>query len=659
MPERKTISDLGKTITAGSNIGFKVGSSTNLKNFKPFGNTDAVEGCFYLTSDTHQLYVGNSDHTLSPVNEGIITVATLDDLPNLTDVSGSSNPSQALQAYTGHFYYVISEGVLTVFNGSKWVLVNPDTNIHQVKEGFHATASSGIVDLKHTSVDSEGDNYTSGVKFTGAGNISVSVSASPADMSQVTGNTSQSNDPTVTITGKEYKIDSTAGTAVTGQSGAYQSVDINYKENTANAAVLSSVTLQADSNITLKKDTENSSTIKISAQDTTVESVTARNATSGTGFEFLVTDSKGDSTDAAKIDPEIVYGGTQNAQSTVKFSNGTATLDVYSTTEVDDKMKALNAMTYRGTVGTGGTFATKFGKTANDKYPYNGTTQITNISVGDTFLACSEIGPNDSFNGSTIPSQALIIARGTEDKQTGYITASTLTYDVVTPTANTDTHYYLQGSQVTTGSGQNEVQTGVLLKVKGDRGPTADNNGYNGYVQISKGNDDIVISSSSTTNTNTNGDSEFTNSQTEITVSHKAYGTPTVGSGITQSTVNQPMPTDEDHDKDTAITAITGLELSNGHITGYTTTTYNVNNSESYISTYGSTTSAQSSDNKVVGLKTNITEVYGSTDTRTLTSTSVVKSNTLNLTPTSATASEVGGTGPSYGVQIDLVWGSF
>ena len=61
------------------------------------------------------------------------------------------------------------------------------------------------------------------------------------------------------------------------------------------------------------------------------------------------------------------------------------------------------------------------------------------------------IEANDSFNGQAIPAQSLIIARGTEDSA-GFITQSTLAYDVVAPTADVDTKYFFSSSTGTTGN---------------------------------------------------------------------------------------------------------------------------------------------------------------------------------------------------------------
>jgi hypothetical protein len=57
-------------------IGFKLGTQSALNTLLNSG-TGALHGTFYLTQDTHRLYIGNHDGTLSPVNQGIITVNSL------------------------------------------------------------------------------------------------------------------------------------------------------------------------------------------------------------------------------------------------------------------------------------------------------------------------------------------------------------------------------------------------------------------------------------------------------------------------------------------------------------------------------------------------------------------------------------------------------
>ena len=64
-----------KNVVAGAFLGFKVGTQANIDTMLAAGaNAGAQHGCFYLTKDSHRLYIGNEDTSLSPVNEGIETL---------------------------------------------------------------------------------------------------------------------------------------------------------------------------------------------------------------------------------------------------------------------------------------------------------------------------------------------------------------------------------------------------------------------------------------------------------------------------------------------------------------------------------------------------------------------------------------------------------
>ena len=626
-------------VSTSKNVGFKLGTSQKLKDYKPFkaesaGGLSATPGCFYLTSDTHKLYIGNDNGTLSPVNQGINFIDNINNLP----IPSADNKS----AYSGHFYYCATPGVLAVFNGEKWVQVNPDTFIE--KEGFYSSTSQGVVTLSHGSVDNNTVELTSKVNFTGTGNISVSSTASPNSLSTATptGKT-QTNIPTITITGKEYELKSGAVTN--------NSVDINYTEKNSDTA-LSSVTLKGGQNVTL---TKNGDSVEISAKDddTKISSFASENlSTTDGGFKFTITSSDTNAKSATII-PKIKYGentsDSGDNRSIANFVNGIATLDVYSKADIEDKLKALNAMTYRGTIGSStSTFGEGFNSTT--KFP-KGSNQI---SVGDVFLVDQMIEANDSFNGQAIPAQSLIIARGTEDSA-GFITQSTLAYDVVAPTADVDTKYFFSSSTGTTGNSwtpsSTNTQKSVKIELKGDVG-----NANGGYVQINKG-DGIEIRSTSTTGTG----SSFSNNQTTIDIAHVNYGTVTGTTGTAQSMSDV---TAQSHSKTLTIPAITDITLTNGHVTGYTTTNYTVTNSESYIDGYTSVASASApsgaANQNVVGLQTQLSSKTGNGSGSPITATSAVTSDSLTLSATSVAAGGLTGvSGVAYGVKIDLAWGSF
>lgn len=94
-----------------ANVSFKRGLSTALSNV-------AVEdGVFYLTTDTHRLYVGQGNN-LAELNQSVTTYATWADMEE-------NAPKQK-----GQFYYAIQENVLACYlpELNKWQQINPDHN---------------------------------------------------------------------------------------------------------------------------------------------------------------------------------------------------------------------------------------------------------------------------------------------------------------------------------------------------------------------------------------------------------------------------------------------------------------------------------------------------------------------------------------------------
>lgn len=84
-------------------------------------------------------------------------------------------------------------------------------------------------------------------------------------------------------------------------------------------------------------------------------------------------------------------------QETVHFASGTAALPVYTKTEVDEKLVAVNAMVYKGTIGTGGT--------------YTAVANIPSASIGDTYKIVTD---GIVASGNTLKTGDVIIANGTE-----------------------------------------------------------------------------------------------------------------------------------------------------------------------------------------------------------------------------------------------------
>lgn len=399
-----------------ANVLFKQGTQASLDTIR--FNKTAIDGSFYLTNDTHRLYIGRPDGDAVPVNEGVNTVATLDDLPQITAANAPS--------YVGQFYYVSGSNILCVYSASTqggavkggWVQINPNTDTHLSDLKINITVENGVatVSTSITEADSanngSADTTTRNFKVQGAGGITIGATE-----------VSDGNNDVLTITGDQYAIAAGTANSVTNEVPIELSSDGGHD---------SSVTLKGGENVTLSKT--NDGAIKIDATDTQIASATGANETSG--FSVTVTDSAGNS-EKATIDPKIVVGGTQDTQQTISFQNGTATLPVYTASELDAKLAGLDAMTYKGTVGT---------RSIATAVAANGA------KIGDTYLLDDDIAAIVTSTGNKPGTKGdMIIARGTEGAD-GNITAATLVWDII-PSGNdnyTDTNYI---GKPTTGTG--------------------------------------------------------------------------------------------------------------------------------------------------------------------------------------------------------------
>lgn len=368
-------------------VGFKLGLEKNLTSNSFTGQN----GVFYLTSDTHRLYIGNSDGTISPVNQGVITVPSLPDYSN---------------AIPGQFYYIngANENILAVYNGVDWFQVNPDTQVDTVETTVTDGANSSAT--IQTVVNQIGGSHTkttvtsNEVTFVGANDILV---------------TAENN--VITFTDADYSFST---------SGAENAVDFNLDrkpagENTQKA-VESKVTFAGTNGVAI---TQNNGKITIDATEAMNQAASDSITEAGfsalnQGFGLTLTKGIGFiSSDPNNLDPIISVGAANKdvSNTTVHFNTGTAALPVYTIAEVDSKisdaLKGLNALTYKGLVD------------GYDKLP----TIAGGVAVGDVYMSNGSDGDYDSGT--------LFIATGKEDLVTGLIT-SNLEWTVV-DNYNTDT----------------------------------------------------------------------------------------------------------------------------------------------------------------------------------------------------------------------------
>ena len=564
------------TISAGKNIQFLLGTQENLEKYIS-GSSTAAEGTFYLTNDTHRLYVGTSLGTAVPVNEGVITVSNLDTL-------------KTVSAHPCVFYYVTNGNILCVYTGKEWVQINNNTNTYVKATDTVVSLADQVATIttKYTMNDgttpisdswnlavAEGvkvsiDAATDKVILTGVVNDSFGVSAA-SNIATVTLRDSFNNE-------KTFKVKTgDTNTMTVGASADGDAVVLNVK-NMANTGL--KVTPEA------------------------------------TGFRVGVTDIMGTQSDV--INPSIKVGASSDdtKHKTLNFVNGTATLPIYTKEEIDDIKLALNAMTYRGLVGT----------SASSTNPQKvikawATVKDGSAEIGDTYLFAEQV-----TDGSNVYSKGtMAIARGVETN--GVIPASNVIWDFVESTVNTDTKYELNNQATAAGiagfvqlvgklggiteSGKKVFfEDGTAIKAS----VTVDNDGHAHISFVHEG-----ITASETTGT-------------------VAQGVATYASSNDKS------------EKATTITALESITVNaQGHVTNFKTNTITLKDTNAVINSVGMSVGAANAAKEVV-LTSSVQLKDGAGTTMT------AKTGTLKMKSDTLVFNQVD-SGKTLG--IDLVWGSF
>lgn len=390
------------TITAGKNINFLLGTQSNLEKYIA-GTTSAADGTFYLTNDTHRLYIGTSEGKAVPVNEGVITVASLEALAKIP------NP------HAGEFYYVTAENILCVYNGSTWVQINNNSNSFIVDANLTVTAANNVATVTKQYIYNDNtvaEKVTTPWHVAGVDGIKV---------------TADDDTDTITLTGvlnDKFTVAVDNDKAIFSLHDTFgRSKDFSVKST--------------DGRISVKKDEENGIVIGVlDMYNTGVDIVNG----SADGFTVHVSDGKG--TVSGSFSPTITVGTEAATKQTLKFVNGNADLPVYTKAEIDSLQLALNAMTYRGLVAG----------SADSAQNIQAWTTVMNAKaqIGDTYLFAlnTTFTPSGSTKSTTRSAGSLVIARGVEDS-TGFIPAGQVIWDYVEATNDTDTRYEFNGQAST------------------------------------------------------------------------------------------------------------------------------------------------------------------------------------------------------------------
>ena len=564
----------------------------------------AAYGTFYLTTDTHRLYCGNSAGGADLLSQAVIMVDCVSKTPGKNSLEDQPKAN-------GQFYYVKDSNILAVYTGSGYVQINPDTKLAGAQFAYGNGSTPGVV--------------TVAMEFsqTSAGGTKVDDITSTANIGfQAADNISLTTADSTDSAGKKIKVLKFTGQRLT-LDAANKAIKLG--NESIKFASAGHATVSADaSKGTITIGTDYIPDIYVDGGDMRVA---VGSDADKTGFEISAALSRSESAsdvdiNKAVLDPIIKYGASGALSE--HFKNGTATLSVYSKSEVDTAItkakEAMNAMIYKGTVGG----------TDNDHGTAGKTLPTSDVSVGDTYIAYAPITIGDT----TYPLGTMVIATSSytsgdannAGEVNGKIPAGSIVWSAV-KTTDTDTNYHL-----------NAITNGIDL----ESSKTGGGNDTTGRLVIAAGNDMVVSSQASEGGS---GDKKY-NIQT-VTVKHQDFKTTT---GVTTTTANNVQ---QGFNSDLTFTVFdpTTLTVDNGHITKLLTKTVTVKDSNVKEVRVGASTKSVTNGTGVT-VKTTVT-------TGSVSGGETSQAADLALTSTSLEIAKVGSADSTGEVSINLVWGTF
>ncbi len=431
-------------ITGTPQIQFKHGSQENLNALRTASK--AVAGTFYLTNDTHRLYVGVDGGDAVPVDESITSVASFGALPDASPYN------------KGNFYYLTAENILAVSNGSKWIQINPNDNTTYNYSGLTSSVTGGV-SVKTYITDNDKNEKAFTFTLEGTNGIGITVDTSTHKIT-VKG-------PTIAAVKSDGNDGGTKDVVYVGLHDTTKTTELKTSD------FKSKVGFKAGSNVTL---TESGDVVTIASANTKLkQSDLTGGSVLDTGFRITAKDTDGN-TAGGDINPKIVLSGATSVADTdtryefkkVTKADGTVEgivkLPVYTRAEVDSKFQLFDAMTYKGVISA-----------ALPTTAQNGDT----YKAGKNYLK-SAGDPVDAEIGD------LIIAKSGEG-------SGTIVWEVVPAGDETDTTYTFETTSVTQG-GKITATDAVSKDVVGTFGVKADGT----YLSGSLGSDKVVTISHKT-----------------------------------------------------------------------------------------------------------------------------------------------------------------
>ena len=395
---------------------FKLGKQENV----PL-SSGAANGTFYLTSDTHRLYIGQGGKAV-PINAGVTFYATL---AELTTATANETDEQNL---AGRMFFLTTDNILCVRSNGTWVQINSDTKLESAAAAVASIGTNAGAKVTVQVTDSSGKTVNA-----------------PFNIVPKSSNVKIKAKDTGTV---EIGVDDGATYDLTAEADT----DSANLVLTGSNSTTDKVNIRGTGSVAVSKDDTG---VLLTGTEYTLDSVST--LAQDKGFRVGVSINNGGSKNDTFL-PKIKYGATPQTVDFVKDATdttgktGIATLDVYTKGEVDNLFTSADAMVFKGVVSA----VTGLPSSAENGWTYKYTGDI--ITMTDAKKANARIDSSASW----INSGDLFIASGTE-------TDGTLTgeWKWVHVPAGDDERYSLVKSSKGTGVGL-KVTGGVTDATAGD-----------------------------------------------------------------------------------------------------------------------------------------------------------------------------------------------
>lgn len=668
-----------------------------------------TDGAVYFTTDTNEIYFDdvNGRHRI----QDVLSYSTL------SDVVAGYPSTEDKASITGRLIYVADQNILMTWNGTQWVQVNAQQTLTELLKSAKFTLSAGTtgVNVQHTiGTDENAENNVS-AKFMVQTNTANTVTLGV-----------KNNNLTIDVKETEERAEVSAEASANGAK-----IIVKNERDTLNAAGTATETVDRTStNVEIIGDGTVAKVDVNEAGQITVNADFAAKVTTENGAIKLSVDKDGTAVTAStQVAPMIKL---QNAAAATAFvSNGntlTATLPVYSIDEADAKIKVVsdkvdttaatlrdeiatklasaNAMTFKGTVGTGATYTSLPMTTAQIGDTYKVVTAGTyttdnaggeeTADVGDLFIATSTTGKESSTlaDGTTpvisaseilwvyvpagddanpelyVSGGIINLGASDRDRNNGYIEQGT----AIVVRADGTQHAYIDHADVEHGTSEADAivsDAKTAKTIKAVTGVTVNDQGHVTNVETT----DVTLSPFGPASTTQRVGASATIATIKTTQSYVSYDANGEQSNMSASPIDISIKTDnlvmvDGGDNKSfsinhpvynpiatdgeAVDTIDGLKIvsaittnAEGHITGYTTTGLT---NVAIAPTAVSSTITAGVNNGVYSATIVNTDTYGTGDD------AVKKQSQYAINSKTLVIEQTGSAGA---VNMNLVWGSF